>query len=42
MATAVAVTNKTSTKTKIAMTIPEDNDKDDPLKKLLGANFKSD
>jgi hypothetical protein len=27
---------------KIAMTIPKDDDKDDPLKKLLGPNFKSD
>ncbi|HET9319674.1 MAG TPA: hypothetical protein VFO27_07855 [Bryobacteraceae bacterium] len=26
---------------KIVMTIPKDDDKDDPLKKLLGPNFKS-
>jgi len=26
---------------KIVMTIPKDDDKDDPLKKLLGSNFKS-
>ena len=26
---------------KIAMTIPQDDDKDDPLKKLLGPNFNS-
>jgi hypothetical protein len=27
---------------KISMTIPKDDDKDDPLKKLLSPNFKSD
>jgi len=27
---------------KIEMTIPKDDDKDDPLKKLLSPNFKSD
>lgn len=26
---------------KLVMTIPKDDDKDDPLKKLLGPNFKS-
>lgn len=26
---------------KIVMTMPKDDDKDDPLKKLLGPNFKS-
>ena len=27
---------------KVAITIPKDDDKDDPLKRMLGANFKSD
>jgi hypothetical protein len=26
---------------KLVMTIPKDDDKDDPMKKLLGPNFKS-